>query len=278
MGQRSPVQPPRCDLRPVLGLFLSLAGRPRYRMADLPRRMGLRRRRARHQSAALRRLCLPSTMMLDKEACHFLLPFWSLAQFTDGTGDDRLVFRELLKTAILCGDRAVQLLLRTAIRRPKAHASCPRVCRPAHRLDGRSRPDRQNRPAHGRSRHGSAKRESVHRGRCMPAGDRDQSAPCIGTALSGAGRMAIREASRGAAPYCAWLGSRRSRCLHPVVRREAQKRSGTACRASRRGRFGAGACHGALQEKEGDVEADGSEEIVDAVGPRSGRRRPMVNS
>ena len=39
----------------------------------------------------------PSCLMLDKSACHFILPFWSLSPFADGTGEDRLVFRELLK-------------------------------------------------------------------------------------------------------------------------------------------------------------------------------------
>lgn len=39
----------------------------------------------------------PSTLMLDKDACHFLLPYWSLSPFSDGTGEDRLIFRELLK-------------------------------------------------------------------------------------------------------------------------------------------------------------------------------------
>jgi hypothetical protein len=37
----------------------------------------------------------PSGLMLDKEACHFVLPFWSLAAFPDGSGEDRLVFNEL---------------------------------------------------------------------------------------------------------------------------------------------------------------------------------------
>jgi hypothetical protein len=39
----------------------------------------------------------PSCLMLDKGACHFVLPLWSLSPFTDGGGEDRLVFRELLK-------------------------------------------------------------------------------------------------------------------------------------------------------------------------------------
>jgi hypothetical protein len=40
----------------------------------------------------------PSGLMLDKEACHFVLPLWSLAAFPDGSGEDRLVFDELHKT------------------------------------------------------------------------------------------------------------------------------------------------------------------------------------
>ncbi|MTJ84027.1 MAG: hypothetical protein F8N37_23825 [Telmatospirillum sp.] len=40
----------------------------------------------------------PSGLMLDKEACHFILPLWSLAAFPDGSGEDRLVFDELHKT------------------------------------------------------------------------------------------------------------------------------------------------------------------------------------
>ncbi|MDR3566854.1 MAG: hypothetical protein P4L43_02385 [Syntrophobacteraceae bacterium] len=39
----------------------------------------------------------PSCLLLDKGACHFILPVWSLAAFADGSGEDRLVFRELLK-------------------------------------------------------------------------------------------------------------------------------------------------------------------------------------
>jgi hypothetical protein len=39
----------------------------------------------------------PSTLMLEKEACHFVLPFWSLAAWDDATGEDRLVFAALLK-------------------------------------------------------------------------------------------------------------------------------------------------------------------------------------
>ncbi len=39
----------------------------------------------------------PSCLMLDKSACHFILPYWSLSPFSDGSGEDRLVFRELLK-------------------------------------------------------------------------------------------------------------------------------------------------------------------------------------
>lgn len=41
--------------------------------------------------------CCPSTLMLNKEACHFILPLWSLSPFSDGTGEDRLIFQELLK-------------------------------------------------------------------------------------------------------------------------------------------------------------------------------------
>jgi hypothetical protein len=39
-----------------------------------------------------------SGLMMDKEACHFVLPLWSVAAFPDGTGEDRLVFNELHKT------------------------------------------------------------------------------------------------------------------------------------------------------------------------------------
>ncbi|MDR3435935.1 hypothetical protein [Telmatospirillum sp.] len=42
----------------------------------------------------------PSGLMLDKEACHFVLPLWSLAAFPDGTGEDRLIFDELHKTLV----------------------------------------------------------------------------------------------------------------------------------------------------------------------------------
>jgi hypothetical protein len=40
----------------------------------------------------------PSGLMMDKEACHFVLPLWSVAAFPDGSGEDRLVFDELHKT------------------------------------------------------------------------------------------------------------------------------------------------------------------------------------
>lgn len=39
----------------------------------------------------------PSNLLLDKEACHHILPLWSFAAFKDGTGEDRLVFNALLK-------------------------------------------------------------------------------------------------------------------------------------------------------------------------------------
>lgn len=37
----------------------------------------------------------PSTLMIDKLACHGMLHLWSLAAFPDGTGEDRLVFDAL---------------------------------------------------------------------------------------------------------------------------------------------------------------------------------------
>ncbi len=39
----------------------------------------------------------PGCLLLDKAACHLVLPFWSLSPFNDGSGEDRLVFRKLLK-------------------------------------------------------------------------------------------------------------------------------------------------------------------------------------
>jgi len=39
----------------------------------------------------------PSNLVLDKLACHHVLPFWAQSPFPDGTGEDRLVFRELLQ-------------------------------------------------------------------------------------------------------------------------------------------------------------------------------------
>jgi Tetratricopeptide repeat len=47
--------------------------------------------------AAFGGFACPSTLMIDKEAGHLILPLWSLAQFADGTGDDRLVLRELMR-------------------------------------------------------------------------------------------------------------------------------------------------------------------------------------
>jgi hypothetical protein len=37
----------------------------------------------------------PSSLMLDKLACHHILPLWSLAAYPDGRGEDRLIFAEL---------------------------------------------------------------------------------------------------------------------------------------------------------------------------------------
>jgi hypothetical protein len=37
----------------------------------------------------------PSCMMLDKSVCHMLLPFWSVAMFADGGGEDRRIFEKL---------------------------------------------------------------------------------------------------------------------------------------------------------------------------------------
>jgi hypothetical protein len=39
----------------------------------------------------------PSNLLLNKDTCHFILPYWSLSPFADGTGEDRLVFQALLK-------------------------------------------------------------------------------------------------------------------------------------------------------------------------------------
>ncbi len=37
----------------------------------------------------------PSSLMIDKLACHTVLPYWSLTPFADGRGSDRLVFEQL---------------------------------------------------------------------------------------------------------------------------------------------------------------------------------------
>jgi hypothetical protein len=39
----------------------------------------------------------PSGLMMDKDACHFTMPLWSLAAFPNGTGEDRLIFDQLNK-------------------------------------------------------------------------------------------------------------------------------------------------------------------------------------
>jgi len=39
----------------------------------------------------------PSTLLLDKGACHFVLPNWSLSPSPDGASEDRLVFAALVK-------------------------------------------------------------------------------------------------------------------------------------------------------------------------------------
>jgi len=39
----------------------------------------------------------PSNLLLNKDTCHFILPYWSQSPFADGIGEDRLVFQELLK-------------------------------------------------------------------------------------------------------------------------------------------------------------------------------------
>ena len=40
----------------------------------------------------------PSGLMMDSQACHLLMPLWSMAAFPDGTGEDRLIFDQLNKT------------------------------------------------------------------------------------------------------------------------------------------------------------------------------------
>lgn len=37
----------------------------------------------------------PSSLLLNKQSCHFVFPHWSLAAFPDGTGEDRMVFAQL---------------------------------------------------------------------------------------------------------------------------------------------------------------------------------------
>jgi hypothetical protein len=39
--------------------------------------------------------CCPSTLIMNKNSCHFIFPHWSLAAFADGGGEDRLVFDEI---------------------------------------------------------------------------------------------------------------------------------------------------------------------------------------
>jgi glycosyltransferase involved in cell wall biosynthesis len=39
----------------------------------------------------------PSNLILSKDACHFIFPYWALSPFEDGTGEDRLIFDALLK-------------------------------------------------------------------------------------------------------------------------------------------------------------------------------------
>ena len=40
----------------------------------------------------------PSGLMMDAQACHLLMPLWSMAAFPDGSGEDRLIFDQLNKT------------------------------------------------------------------------------------------------------------------------------------------------------------------------------------
>jgi hypothetical protein len=44
----------------------------------------------------------PSSLMIDKLACHQILPYWSLTPYADGRGSDRLIF-EHLKTRVQRG-------------------------------------------------------------------------------------------------------------------------------------------------------------------------------
>ncbi len=39
----------------------------------------------------------PSSLMLDKIACHTILPLWANAMFADGSGEDRLIFQKLVQ-------------------------------------------------------------------------------------------------------------------------------------------------------------------------------------
>jgi hypothetical protein len=47
--------------------------------------------------AAFGGFCHPSTLMVDKLACHYAMPLWSNALFPDGSGEDRLIFEALHK-------------------------------------------------------------------------------------------------------------------------------------------------------------------------------------
>ena len=40
----------------------------------------------------------PSGLMMDAQACHLLMPLWSMAAFADGGGEDRLIFDHLNKS------------------------------------------------------------------------------------------------------------------------------------------------------------------------------------
>ena len=41
----------------------------------------------------------PSSLMIDKLACHEILPYWAMSPFEDGTGEDRLIFAGLTRIA-----------------------------------------------------------------------------------------------------------------------------------------------------------------------------------
>ena len=77
----------------------------------------------------------PSNLLLDKEACHFVMPYWSLSPFQRRYRRRPSGLSGVAAAPQLGRRRQIFLLLRNAARCAKPCPSCPRIRGPENRLD-----------------------------------------------------------------------------------------------------------------------------------------------